>query len=743
MKKIIFKQMIFFLVVMILVFANLTYILNLSLIQNHIKDDVFEQIETRQLMFADICNTLFENIQSRAEALIYNEDIRFVAEQMQADAPLGVNAINDVYALQRTLNEVIYENANIESIYVHFVEEGYIVSSDFFFANIANFHDTQWVEQSASVIENGDNILPGTLHYEQPYSVVSGDYVRYIFEYDYYYSSSKILIVINCDDEIISDLVQSDASNETIMMNINQVPFFSNITNENNVQISNENMDEILSSAENTQIIGDTLVTRVQDEYGNIYIDFTDYAEATEKYNWLLFILLASISLLIVIVSIALYFYLLRVYSPINMAIKQIQKTSKLLKLEHAQDAKLLNEAVDKLIERVKDAETKKEEDRLFKNIVADKEVEITKFTKRYFATVVILEDDVKTNPISVDISQIQFTLCLSLLMETGTEIIGRMRNNNSYEFLLNFDDDKNLVELCKENDENRLVFSDNMIQVLDSIAKHITMTSDKTVTIGTSDVYERMSMLPIAYKEASERVSRRTILGKNSIITESDKTRVAYLPEKELNILISCIEKEDVEKLEKTIETLKYSIKEGIIELTSEQVQTFINYLCCGLIRYTSTLSIDCSISYDTILNLISYETLEDMLNYLKAEITKLINNKIQSGKDEMNTLRTVASYLQENYRKDIDVNTIAHDLNLSYSRLRKIVLDGCGLNVNDYINHKRISEAKKLITNSDKNIYEIAVEVGYNNEQSFARYFKKFEKITPGEYRKKSKIE
>ncbi len=67
-------------------------------------------------------------------------------------------------------------------------------------------------------------------------------------------------------------------------------------------------------------------------------------------------------------------------------------------------------------------------------------------------------------------------------------------------------------------------------------------------------------------------------------------------------------------------------------------------------------------------------------------------------------------------------------------------MILDEFGINIVDYINTMRIKEAKKLLCSTSDTLPEIAAKVGYNNEQSLTRYFKKFENCSPGEYRKRA---
>ena len=53
------------------------------------------------------------------------------------------------------------------------------------------------------------------------------------------------------------------------------------------------------------------------------------------------------------------------------------------------------------------------------------------------------------------------------------------------------------------------------------------------------------------------------------------------------------------------------------------------------------------------------------------------------------------------------------------------------------DYLNQIRVEKSKELLKNTDKKMYQIAKAVGYDNVKYFFRVFKKYEKITPEEYR------
>ena len=60
--------------------------------------------------------------------------------------------------------------------------------------------------------------------------------------------------------------------------------------------------------------------------------------------------------------------------------------------------------------------------------------------------------------------------------------------------------------------------------------------------------------------------------------------------------------------------------------------------------------------------------------------------------------------------------------------------------MSFSDYLNKVRIEKAKEFLKRVDYKIYDIAEEVGYKNSKYFTRAFKKYEKMTPNEYKIKN---
>ena len=59
-------------------------------------------------------------------------------------------------------------------------------------------------------------------------------------------------------------------------------------------------------------------------------------------------------------------------------------------------------------------------------------------------------------------------------------------------------------------------------------------------------------------------------------------------------------------------------------------------------------------------------------------------------------------------------------------------------GISFSDYVNLQRIKKAQELLTETHLRTYQIAQQVGFQDESYFSRVFKKIVGMRPGEYRK-----
>lgn len=88
----------------------------------------------------------------------------------------------------------------------------------------------------------------------------------------------------------------------------------------------------------------------------------------------------------------------------------------------------------------------------------------------------------------------------------------------------------------------------------------------------------------------------------------------------------------------------------------------------------------------------------------------------------------------------KNITTDFLAEKIGVNKSYLQRLFKEHTGKTIITYLNELRIKQAKKLLTNKNFDIIDIAVEVGFNTRQNFAVAFKKNTGLTPSEYRKQN---
>lgn len=95
------------------------------------------------------------------------------------------------------------------------------------------------------------------------------------------------------------------------------------------------------------------------------------------------------------------------------------------------------------------------------------------------------------------------------------------------------------------------------------------------------------------------------------------------------------------------------------------------------------------------------------------------------------------IIAYIATHYSDPLSLDSLAHEFGISRFKVSRIFSKVLGTNFNAYLNSLRINHASYLLTSSDLSITHIALECGFNNQQTFNRVFRKSNGCTPKEYR------
>ncbi|WP_342561883.1 response regulator [Paenibacillus sp. FSL R7-0345] len=132
---------------------------------------------------------------------------------------------------------------------------------------------------------------------------------------------------------------------------------------------------------------------------------------------------------------------------------------------------------------------------------------------------------------------------------------------------------------------------------------------------------------------------------------------------------------------------------------------------------------------------NIVSLDKLQDWALDMLARLQNELSESDQYTKSYI--IKQVHELVGSNTGHDLSVKTIADHVFLHPVYLSKIYKAETGEGLGDYIIRMRMERALYLLKNTNKKIYEITTELGYQNPQYFSKMFKKHYGMTPNEFR------
>lgn len=115
-----------------------------------------------------------------------------------------------------------------------------------------------------------------------------------------------------------------------------------------------------------------------------------------------------------------------------------------------------------------------------------------------------------------------------------------------------------------------------------------------------------------------------------------------------------------------------------------------------------------------------------------------QILHKDKRSHSRPANTFEPLVRYLNNSKKFNVDLNTAAEICHLSRSHFMAKFKRTYGITFNDFLLERKISTAKYLLGNTNKNINEISTYLEMSNPAYFSSRFKDMVGITPREYRK-----
>lgn len=91
-------------------------------------------------------------------------------------------------------------------------------------------------------------------------------------------------------------------------------------------------------------------------------------------------------------------------------------------------------------------------------------------------------------------------------------------------------------------------------------------------------------------------------------------------------------------------------------------------------------------------------------------------------------NAMKKVLAKLNEDSLEEVNLKLLSKEAGMSQSNLSKTFKSSYGMNISQYKLQQRLVRAFELIMEGKLSIFQVALEVGYKDQSSFARAFKKY---------------
>ena len=291
----------------------------------------------------------------------------------------------------------------------------------------------------------------------------------------------------------------------------------------------------------------------------------------------------------------------------------------------------------------------------------------------------------------------------------------------------------------AKKRDVTMLTFFENMQKAIK------TETGFSTNVFVGKPVY-KLEGISKSYSSACVMKSLEAFRAKRQIYfydeeTANEESSVIILKD-DLDLLISGIEENDHEIIEKTVDCLFEKLNGG---MTEETRRLNINYLLFRLIHKATEL--DDELNQEEILRFIAEHSFDEgILRGSKEHMNKFCleyaDYLLQLRKNASSgVLLEIEKEISAHYMENLSLRDLGKKYFINSSYLGQMFQKKYNQSFRDYLTRYRIETAKQMLINSDERIADIAEKVGYKDTDYFLKKFIELNGCTPSKYRKNSR--
>ncbi|MCU6796544.1 AraC family transcriptional regulator [Paenibacillus sp. WQ 127069] len=648
------------------------------------------------------------------------------------------------------VGEIILYNVGSELILSN--EYGHISYQDYKFrsdldAAVASARQSEWV----ILPESGKN---GFVSFIRQLPIISLDKVKgaVIFQVKENELSSNLLDSISFIPG--QGVIVLDTQNKIMLHSKKKELMGSKISNDQAVQSIFASGDKSGNFFSGNPAGEQTLYTFVKSSMGRTYISTVPKKEIDSRMSWVRWITVFTVLLLLAIGVLISYVNSRRVYNPIEHLIKHgkslsrgriassdhnelnyIKECLNFLSKESEQLVGYLNSLEPGLRERFfqklldneyRQLSTLNEDCHRFGIALTGSYIVIVADVEHYYRETRFMPED---KPI--------VSFAIANVME---ELLNEYKSLNGY--VVNFNQSRGIAILNDCSKMNYDQFVQETKQYAATVCEALQQYLKLKVSVGIGKVYSHAADIPVSYREALTALQYRMHRDTNPVLyieeLEVPRTKTAvYYPRAEEKAILASLSMGDFEEAQRALKNFADALSDSE---TYNFIYQAYHVLLSSIIesieqRGVSILDILENNLFD---QLKGRQTQLEMYDWFVDGCFPLYRRLIDQHPEDSAKMEIsrVCLYIQDHIQTDISLTLCSELIGLSPSYVSRLFKKEMEMSFVEYVMICKMEEAKRLLLNTEKNVNDIALSIGYS-ERNLNRIFQRYLKQSPGQFR------
>jgi two-component system response regulator YesN len=485
------------------------------------------------------------------------------------------------------------------------------------------------------------------------------------------------------------------------------------------------------------------------------YISMIPIETIMEKVNRIQKVTIFAVLICLIAGLVLSYFLIARIYEPINQMIQYINlmgvgEGTQGGVIQKQDELSFINQLINTVHDRYESLKD-----------TFDKQVPLLRQKLLYD----LIEGRLSTNSITETLSMVKLKMPYDtfqiLVFESVDFNLDEPINVNGESVMQIFDEQAvcitkpymNVYALRKRNDKVVTIVnldpSEIDLEAIYDYAEHMKTFFEKnynrTFTVGIGRLCFTYKDIPISYLDALSALRYKIVKGQGEIIFVDEihhepNIAFSYSIDTEKKI----INQIKTANMDQVIITLTDVVERNIRvnESTPETIDNLFKALAGTAIRTIYEIEARTEdvlgAGYNLYAEIDNCQTAEDMqacINRAYEAISRYVNSRTENQYEQL--LVKIKDYVENHYHEELSLPQLGETLKMSPTYLSGKFKEITGMKFVDFVNTRRIEQAKLYLREGDDSVNDISERVGFVNANTFIKVFKKHEGVTPGQFR------